>query len=150
MAQAAARGVVDFSKANVLSRKWWQRLWLMLDQVEADNLLRVRTLQHAQNAAVVAYDNEPKTFELHWEECNKACTDMWNLMFPWMHHTEASQNERLRDAWAQRYGDPADPLVKERIRKTAEHMHEMREKQLERGRRMPRSVIRRKVTDAAG
>lgn len=141
MVQAAARRVVDFSMADILDRKWWLRLWWMLDQVESDNIVRVKTMQHLQNSGALNYESGDKVFGVHWDQCNTSCIDVWNELFSWRKHDPQEQTDFMYRAWVAKYGDPDDPETKERIARTAEVMQEMREKQLNKLQLVPRRVL---------
>jgi hypothetical protein len=129
MVQAAARGVVDFSKADLCDRHWWTRLWWLLDRLEVDNLLRVRELQHAHNCALLDYNLDNKTFDLHWDQAVKALNGVWDLLFPWTQSdARGSPEDRLRQAWVDKWGDPDSPETLMAIQRTTEAMAEMRKR----------------------
>lgn len=125
MVQAAARGAVDFGKADVLDRDWWRRLWLVLDQVEADSVVRVRALQHAQHAAALDYHSGEKAFDKHWDGCNEATNQIRAILLPWLGEGEGA-GDALRQAWVNKYGDPSDPEVAAKISSTAAMLRKRR------------------------
>jgi hypothetical protein len=146
MIQAAARGVVDFSEADLLDRHWWIRLWWLLDQVERDNLIQIRRMQHAHNCALLDYNLDDKTFNLHWDQAIKALNTVWDLTFPWAKtEPEGSATDRLRQAWIERWGDPDSPETLLKIQNTLDQLDALGKRTKVKKKARPR--IKRSIMD---
>jgi hypothetical protein len=144
MVQAAAHGVVDFSTADLLDRQWWMKLWWMLDQVEADNLVLVRQMEHAHNISLLDYYLEQKIFDLHWDRAVQALRDTWDTLFPWCKmggDATASAKDKLTAAWIKQWGDPNDPETLRKIKLTVDYLKSMRERAHKRQNKLPRRTI---------
>jgi hypothetical protein len=97
-----------------------------LDWLENDNAAAVFDRQRQQHLAVVAYGIDSKAFETHWNAANELMLKVYNHYFPW-DKTEShikKTAETLRQRWVEAYGDPADPVVQEKIRNTAKAITE--------------------------
>jgi hypothetical protein len=146
MVQAAARGVVDFSTADLLDRRWWMKLWWLLDQVENDNVVFVRRMEHAHNAALLQYGLDEKVFDLHWDGATTAMREVWDALFPWckMDATSGKAVDKLHEAWVKRWGDPNSPETLKKIQLTVDYLKGMRSRADARsGRKTPRTIVRR-------
>jgi hypothetical protein len=146
MVQAAARGVVDFSTADLLDRRWWMKLWLMLDQVEGDNVVLVRRMEHAHNVALLDYKLDGKAFDLHWDRSTTALREVWDALFPWckMDATSGAAVDKLHEAWVRQWGDPNSPETLKKIQLTVEYLKGLQARADKRGgRKTPRTIIRR-------
>lgn len=146
MVQAAARGTVDFSTADLLDRRWWMKLWWLLDQVEAENLVSVRQIEHAHNAAVLDYNLESKTFDLHWKRAVESMREVWDTLFPWckIGATDTSAVDSLTAAWVRRWGDPNSPETLKKIQLTVDYLKQRRTHDRKTGSKPVRRTILRR------
>ncbi len=125
MLQAQVEGVVDFAAADLLDPRWWRHLGLMLDQLERRNLLDVQTASHQHCLAVyISSAEDPKLQQQLQERSQQLVKQRLGMLFPWL--LEASSVDprqaarAMAQTWRKVYGDPDDPKMAEKIRKTAE------------------------------
>lgn len=124
--QAAARGIVDFSKYKPFDRHWWLRLSWLLNELESDNLRQILTVQHQQHCGALEYTAGRQAFDHHWQTSAKLLNQIIGLYFPWeakdQHLTKQEEYVSLRQQWINAFGDPADPETKAKIKRTCEFL----------------------------
>lgn len=117
--------MIEFYQAKILDRLWWKKLTILLDQLEAQNVLKLIELQHQQNAAAINYQNGKEAFDHHWNIGKKNIMDVKNLLFPWLRKETAPEEQAiksLRDEWVANFGDPSDPETQKRIQATVDDL----------------------------
>lgn len=127
--QAAARGIVDFSKFDPFDRGWWLRLRLLLNEVESDNLQQMLVVQHRQHTAALEYTAGKQTFDHHWKHASQILATLTGMYFPWTGAKPLSRKEEyesLRGQWIERFGDPKDPAVQASVDRTVEFLQSRR------------------------
>lgn len=129
MLQAAVRGALDFREAKIHDPRWWQRMRILLRQVEADSALQhIRAVHQHDLTTLVVPDLTDEIFVAARDGANQMLARIHNLLFPWEDREEESSRESfkdLRQAWIDRYGDPDDPEVAQRIQATADALKAM-------------------------
>lgn len=123
MVTAALSGVVDFRAADPLDRRWWLRLRLALDHIEALNLARQHRLYFDYDLAILSRDDlteaSSKQFTADAEKKLFALVNLWR---PWDKHdpaqSQAAQVDELGKAWAREFGDQNSPEVQRAIAET--------------------------------
>lgn len=128
MIQAAVDGVIDYSTANLLDRRWWVKLRWLLDRYEAKQTCEVLKLQHNQHLSVLAYDLKQETFDHHWKGANNITKSIFEMTFPWSSKVtkpEAKIDDALLATWKERFGDIKDPKVKQYYAKQVQMMKEL-------------------------
>lgn len=125
--QAAARGIVDFSKFDPLDRKWWPKLKWMLRELERDNRRQLLQMQHTQHVGAMTRGD----VQQHWREATKTLDELVAINYPWLRpnkgpKTKEEEISEARGMLAQKYGDPKTPEGAERIRKTVEYLRAAR------------------------
>lgn len=115
---AAARGVIDFSRARPLDPAWRRRRDALLDAVGRELDLEVLRANHAHNLALVG---NPSLTEDSWKRVQgaaMACAQaVQATLRPWEPPPEerrAAEARDLRDAYVRLVGDPSSPEVRER------------------------------------
>ena len=128
MIRAAARGLIDFERADPFDPVWWQNLWLVLEELEAEGELELLKLRR-QEALVYIQKLQPGTTDGHkvFDYADGCLKGIERLLFPWREQDNRQSAERtaevLRSAWVAGYGDPQDPEVAEKIRRTVEFLN---------------------------
>jgi len=120
--QAAAEGLIDFSKAQLLDRYWWKRLDILLYQLEKRNYYDVIKTQHNQCSNALTYCDDDEIFKSYWKSCNDLLNDLYSSYFSWVKEKELSKNndviKQLREEYIANFGDPDTPEAKQRIANT--------------------------------
>lgn len=120
MVQAAASGVVNFREAKLLDVNWWRRLRLLLAQLEDENHRQCIAAAHQHHLAFCQVPGLlEQNYDAHASKANTALGDLIDAYFPWRTSARKAETMKLRDAWAEKFGDPANPTVKAAIERTA-------------------------------
>jgi hypothetical protein len=127
MVQAAATGVVDFTRAAPDDRWWWRRLSWVLDHLETENRLRVLAARHAALCAALSSGPEADAAGRLIDKVDQLTGALSDALLPW---EEGESKQRLArsvagmsSSWRGIYGDRNDPAVAERIRRTVAAIH---------------------------
>jgi hypothetical protein len=147
MIRAAAHRGIDFSQAAPDDRRWWKRLGWLLNELEGQDLLR--NLEHLQRFQLgvlpLLADNARKTVV---DELASLAGLMNELLFPWESKDGKrvpgkSDTSEMRRQLVERFGDPQDPAVKEKIARALEASRKERDKTQQAGKPRPRRKRRR-------
>ncbi len=127
MCQAAAEGAVDFSRADPRNPHWWMKLRIVLDQVEARNLIEVTKLNHATTAALLSRgDLTEDSINKLRDNAERLVTRVKKERFPWVQFDDQAVTqqvvERMSRMWAETWGDPDDPATRAKIDATVAMM----------------------------
>jgi hypothetical protein len=125
MVQAAAAGVVDFSRADPDDPKWWRHLRLVLDQLERNHLKEYHRLYNERVISVLSRaDLARESGEKLLEESDSRIDNIAKIMFPWadLDRTTIRQEQakQLRELWESWFGKLDDPDTQRRIQVTAD------------------------------
>jgi hypothetical protein len=124
MCQAAAEGVVDFTRGDPRDIHWWINLNIALDHVEGRNADVIRRLHHATTLALLSRTdlNEESTEGLR-KHADSLVLEHKKSLFPWVDFDESAGLNRAIDdmskAWAAEWGDPNSPETQAKIEATA-------------------------------
>ncbi len=123
MVRAAARGVVDFRRARPLEPNWWRRLNLLLDEVEAEDTLRLAGEAfrfHMLTAANSALTEA--AFKSSRESAQKLFKTMDGALRPWVVDRD-NKGSAEAELYRQLIGDyRADPAFKAAVDAEAQSM----------------------------
>lgn len=119
MIRAAAKSGIDFKQAKPFDPWWWLRLSWLLNEVEADGARSMFAMQHSQHVAALDY-SAAEAFKHHWDAATNCTTKIYNSLYPWMKIAESNKTDvdKMRNEWIAIFGDPEDPVVKERLELT--------------------------------
>lgn len=125
MVQAATRGVIDFRDVKLHDPRWWQRMRILLRQVELDSYLRkLESLQQHNLLTLVVPNLKEEVFEIARDETARIGQGIHNVLFPWdkqaADEKPTGQIADMRQAWVDVWGDPDDPEVQKRIQDTVD------------------------------
>lgn len=124
MVQAAARGVVDFTQARPLDRRWYRKLFWLLDQVEEDNLRAIFLSRQGRDQALLARAQTTETAQACLERLEQNQQLFRDHLFLYLQtagsSTDTSTIQRLRQQWQEHFGDPNDPEVQKKIQQTVD------------------------------
>jgi hypothetical protein len=115
MIRAAARGAVDFCRADPDDRRFWNRLALILDELENDDRLELLRMHHDRYVNLLARgDLTAESMDRLRGGHERLMAAVGRRLFPW--ETDEKDDirtgtEQLRDRWVQAFGDPDDPKV---------------------------------------
>ena len=130
--QAAYKGLIDFSEARFSDRAWWQKLRLMLDKMEDDNLSQVQQMQFQLNTSVLSYQSEEQQLKHHWQKAQDLITSRYDALFSWSKQAtgkDAIQKvyKGLIDEWERHFGDRNDPKVVAMLEEYKERVRQMQQ-----------------------
>lgn len=120
LADAAAAGRLDFSKADSNSPKWQTREALVLQAIERERKTALVAYKHIQHAAAAASwptgDTEGILYKRHCEKADELFFMLAGLAMPWKRwdykSSMRSQAESLRADFVKLIGEPGSPEVK--------------------------------------
>lgn len=118
--------MVDFSQARLLDRRWYLKLRLLLDAIEADNVMRLREMAHRQHCAALNYEAGQEAFDHHWEAADEVRDRARRALFPWLKDDAGSGRrsiaEVMREQYLRVFGDPSRPEAREAERQLLERL----------------------------
>lgn len=123
--QAAVSGAIDFSKADFRRNDWWQKLTLILPEIQRQRQLDIYKCQLQHALAVIQL---PKISEKSFDDFKEIVADIISKIVdtyanPFKPRTKTWREDtaaRLEQAWKDQFGDPNDPEVAAAIDRTAE------------------------------
>lgn len=132
MVQAAALGLVDFSKMEFFNQAWQTRLRLILDGLHTENRRRITEASLAYHTGLLALSRITQDSSNRVQErCQEDLRELINLLQPWEAKTkeesERDQVKTYRDRWQNRWGDMDSPEIQSKIAEVAEGLARMRE-----------------------
>lgn len=116
--RAAARGVVDFSKARLTDVKWWRRANALIERMALDDDRAVLDAAFRYQLALVACGAlKPEDFGKVQKTAVGMFQDLVNAARPWASTAEAKQNEfeGMIDAYKRLIGDPGEPEFRKKM-----------------------------------
>lgn len=122
--EAAAQGLIDFSRARFFDKAWGIRLGLILRGLHESRLREAQTAihQHHLNLLTISRISDESADRLQ-AECSDDLHELLNRLQPWAAKTKEAQErdqvKGLMTAWEQRWGDMNSPDVQARIDATA-------------------------------
>lgn len=120
--RAAATGLVDFSKAKLLERKWWLRLQILLDELETRDtidLAKQAFLFHLFTAANSGFTDE--TITSARKSAHKLFKKIDNWLRPWVN--EADSSNALHALYERYIGSMRDPEHAKAVHDEVAMMH---------------------------
>jgi hypothetical protein len=124
MVQAACEGMIDYSKADLLDPKWWQKFWLVLDYVGRVATSKSLEYKFAFNLAVLDYRTDQTTLDAHWEAAEHLRTKLCRSIMPWIDTGPEDTKEKLeamRERYIETWGDPQDPAYQAEMQRLIDH-----------------------------
>ncbi len=116
MIKAAATGVIDFKEIDILGRKWWQKVNILLDQLEKQHYADILTIQHLQHSCALG-EMDRSSFEHHWKEAALKTIGLHRLLFPYV-KTDVPESEVVKsgERWKQIWGDNNNPEFQKKLK----------------------------------
>ena len=116
--RAFTEGRLSFSEVERADDRWKLREELVFAQIERELLLRLYDTLHSRMAAELVVTQKKS-------DARTLLSDYYakilQLLVPYKGLPEEVK-KKLADLWIERFGDPADPKVAERIKKTIDHL----------------------------
>jgi hypothetical protein len=124
--RAAARGVIDFSKARVDDVRWWRRTNVLIKTMSVeDDMVAVRAAFDLQRSLVGNSGLTDKSFEASQKTAKALFGDIVEVLYPWSSKESAARKageiEGLINQYKQLVGDPNDPEFQKKL----EHDYEV-------------------------
>lgn len=124
MCQAAAEGVVDFTRGDPRSRFWWLDLTIRLDHLEGRNVDVIRRMNHEAAVALLSRsDLADDSMDKLREHAGSLVMRVKKSLFPWVDFDETTDVKRaiasMKAQWIAEWGDPDAPETIARIEATA-------------------------------
>ena len=132
--RAAARGVIDFSKARPSDSQWWRRTTILLDAIGKDDDEKIfRDVYNFHLALVSNSGLTEESFKQEQEKAREVFYDLTGVLRPWdglnSEERKAREFSDLRQEYVRRFGDPNDPVVAAKLQEDIRQMMEAREVQ---------------------
>lgn len=131
MIQASCEGMIDYSEANLLDPRWWQKLWLTLDYLERQNVIKLEEYGLQLNLAVLDYGTTDSTFDTHWRQAEQSRNRLSGAVAPWIASGAKSAAEAtaaLRAQWIAEWGDPASADTQAKVQEIIDYWKSLRER----------------------
>lgn len=100
--KAHVLGALDFCQSHRYDSTWLLKEELVLHQIESDNLLRLKSLRHAQHAAGAGAGGE-----LYQHHFDRACAEfkgLSELLFPWVDFSTDEKTSQHVKMWEETFG----------------------------------------------
>ncbi len=101
--QAHVLGALDFSQSYRYSRIWNIRRMLVFEQLETDNLLKLKTMKHLQHSAAAAYGDH-ELYKHHFDTSAAELKGVGELLFPWIDWKSDAKAGEYTKMWEEFYG----------------------------------------------
>lgn len=122
MVRAAARGIVDFSEADIDDPVWYRKLRFLLVEMNKEDRRQLKRFDHAASmtAAIVNAIQKRSPVDSMSDGLDTVI-EMSNSLWPWLKADKYRETmaEQLAASWANEFGDMDDPETKKRIEETA-------------------------------
>jgi len=131
MIQAGCEGVIDYSTANLLDPRWWQKLWYVLEYLERQGKIKLDEYQFDFHRSAFDYQSEQTAADLHWNNAEQAHNRLIASVQPWTESGATSAAEaaaHLRQKWIDKWGDPSSPETKAKVQEIIDYWEEQRAK----------------------
>lgn len=113
-------------EADTFDPRWWRKVKWTVDWIAGRNMNEIRKLRHDLNCALLDYFTGERAIDIHWEQAVGIQNLVQKHTMPWRDAMEAGLSRKriheMVDTWKTIYGDPKDPDVADRIRKTADYL----------------------------
>lgn len=125
MLRAAARGVVDFSKARLGDVAWWRRVNTLVQAMARDDeLVPLRAAFDYRRSLVGNSGLTPESFKDSQKTAGDLFQEITTVVRPWADKAAAAATETvvggLIDAYKRLIGDPNDPEFRAKLVKDLE------------------------------
>lgn len=111
-------------EARLLDRRWWRKLWWVLDQVESENVVRLAEMEHRVHAGAMDYKAGGDCFRVHWDQALALQSKVGRELFPWLPADDPVDAARKMTAdWEKNFGRLDDPETQRKVRATVEFLH---------------------------
>lgn len=96
-------GALDFRESDRFSPQWELKREFVFEQLENDNLLKIRMMRQALHAAASAYGS-PETYKNHFEHSVAEIISIGELLFPWIDWKTGGKADEYKKLWEESYG----------------------------------------------
>lgn len=101
--QAYTEGALTFSQPSRYNKQLKLKESLVLQQLEVDNLVRIKTLRHAQHAAAISSGGD--AYEHHHDHADAEFQGISDLLFPWIQKKVSDTNvDKYTKMWEDAFG----------------------------------------------
>lgn len=125
MIQAAAIRGIDFSKADILDRRWNLKLRLITQALAREQTAKACEMLMHQHLAALAIGSD---IEKTWENADKYRRRALRAMCPWLsEETDRDIADRMVEQYEQLFGDTTSPEFEKSVDAVIEMWHKQRE-----------------------
>jgi len=100
--QAYTRKVLDFGQSDRFDARWRLLKNLVFEQLEQENLIRVKMMRHLQHASAAGSAN-PEAYKHHFDAGVAELHGIVRMLFPWA-PDDGDKAKEYREAWEQFFG----------------------------------------------
>lgn len=126
----AADGFVDFSKAELLDRRWKLKLLWMCKAYQAKKQSETLNLRLNQTVSALSHASSD-LFKSMWERSDSIIATMTELAMPWLDRDitpkkDYNEYSDLIEAYKIRFGDMNDPVWRKKVEEAVVAMKKQR------------------------
>ncbi len=122
MVRAAARGAVDFTRGDPRDFRWWLRMTMLCDAIEAEDSARLVENYNRRDLALLSgRELSAESHQSVQENIARQLSSLRKLLLPWMAEAQESLEswtERALKQWIAEWGDPDSPETQAKIAAT--------------------------------
>ena len=129
MIRASLTGLIDLSKADFLDRKWWQRVYWVLDFVERELTTTLYDKQLDNILGLIQSTQDNQQYNVHLDRFQALWNKWLQIRCPWMQLGPTSlkdQAEVLRQQYIKAFGDPNDPAYRAEMQRLIDYWRSVR------------------------
>jgi hypothetical protein len=119
--------VLDFSESDRYSPLWELKREFVFEQLEEDNLLKLKTLRQGLHAAACSY-GDGELYKHHFEKSTVEIKGVGELLFPWIDWESDPKAEEYKKMWEEWYGVKVGSAKWEELEREGEVLYDLYKK----------------------
>ena len=96
------KGALDFCQSDRYDSQWLLKEELVLNQLESDNLIRLKSLRHSQHTAASGSGGE--VYKHHFDSASAEFKGLSELIFPWIDFQKDEKTSQYTKMWEETFG----------------------------------------------
>jgi hypothetical protein len=100
--QSYILGALDFKAPNRYNDRLRAKENMIFQQIEIDNLIKLKSLRHNLHAAATSAGGE--RYNHHFDHATAECKGISELLFPWVTHGDDDNRNEYVKMWEDRFG----------------------------------------------
>ena len=95
--------MLDFSESRRFLPQWELKREIVFDQLEEDNLLKIKSLRQALHGSAAAYGDDDR-YKHHFDHSVGEIKGIGELLFPWINWKDDPKVDEHRKIWEEWFG----------------------------------------------